>query len=555
MIPLSIVIPTYNRSRMVLACLDSLAHQTDAAESFEVIVVVDGSTDDTEVRLSSLHTRFPLRVLVQENAGPAAARNTGIQAAGGEYCLFLDDDMAADPGLVIGHLRVQRERANTVTLGHIDTRLPPDASRFAQYLQESWARHHAELAAGIRPATFMDSWTGNLCAPRSALEAVGGFAADLPANEDIEIGYRLSKRGLSFTYVADAVGHQHFTKSFAEIVRDCEVNGVGAVELHRRYPSILAHLQLGGFNQRGFWSTLARRAALRTPLSAWWVTWLSKLADHLPHRAQAYWYASLYDYLYWRGVGSVIRDRDDWRRLTGGAAILMYHAVGNPGERESRYVMSARRFGRQMAWLRRRGYNVVSLEEYVRCRQEHALPPSPCVILTIDDGYEDVRTRTRPILDRYELPATLFVVSRGAAATRWQRRDARGDRPLLSLQDLREMTSTRVKCGSHGRSHVGLTGLSESEIWEEVHGSRAELENAIGGPVRLFAYPYGECDERSEAAVARAGYSAACGIAYGLNDPATPLFRLRRTEIRGQDSLLRFFLALWTGRTWLVRRK
>jgi len=207
-----------------------------------------------------------------------------------------------------------------------------------------------------------------------------------------------------------------------------------------------------------------------------------------------------------------------------------------------------------MAWLRRRGYNVISLEEYVRCRQEHTLPPAPCVILTMDDGYEDARTRARPILDRYALPATVFVMTQGEAAAR-RSRDALGDRPRLSLQDLREMTSTRVKCGSHGRSHLSLPGLSESETWEEVHGSRADLERTIGGPVRLFAYPYGECDERSEAAVARAGYSAACGIAYGLNDPATPLFRLRRTEIRGRDSLLRFFLALQTGRTWLVRRE
>jgi len=98
-----------------------------------------------------------------------------------------------------------------------------------------------------------------------------------------------------------------------------------------------------------------------------------------------------------------------------------------------------------------------------------------------------------------------------------------------------------------------LPGLAEQQKWDEVHGSRMDLENAVGNAARFFAYPYGATDIDSVAAVARAGYSAACGIEYGLNDAATPLLQLRRIEIRGNDSMLRFALALWTGRTWIVR--
>lgn len=71
--------------------------------------------------------------------------------------------------------------------------------------------------------------------------------------------------------------------------------------------------------------------------------------------------------------------------------------------------------------------------------------------------------------------------------------------------------------------------------------------------VSTFAYRYGSCDASSIAAVEAAGYAAGCGIDPGFNDAATPLFRLRRTEILGTCSLLRFALALWLGKTHLTR--
>jgi len=126
-------------------------------------------------------------------------------------------------------------------------------------------------------------------------------------------------------------------------------------------------------------------------------------------------------------------------------------------------------------------------------------------------------------------------------------------RPLLSWQDVRAPAGSEIVWGSHGRNHLRLPELAAQQKWDEVHGSRTDFENAVGSAVRFFAYPYGASVLDSVAAVARAGYSAACGIEFGLNDPATPLLQLRRIEIRGNDSMFRFALALWTGRTWIVR--
>src|SRR5260370_29865753 len=77
----------------------------------------------------------------------------------------------------------------------------------------------------------------------------------------------------------------------------------------------------------------------------------------------------LHQYSYWRGVKHAWSDRDGWRALTSGTLILMYHAFGRPGEPASRYVIPARRFARQMDWLKRTGHRVLSLADLIRYRR------------------------------------------------------------------------------------------------------------------------------------------------------------------------------------------
>ena len=84
----SVVVPTYNRAARIGYCLDALRSQ-DSSVAFEVIVVNDGSTDDT---LQIIKKYQGIRVISQANAGPAAARNRGVQEASGEIVLFTDDD-------------------------------------------------------------------------------------------------------------------------------------------------------------------------------------------------------------------------------------------------------------------------------------------------------------------------------------------------------------------------------------------------------------------------------------------------------------------------------
>lgn len=97
----SIVIPVFNRGDLLSDVLDGLVHQTIAAEAMEILLCDDGSTEDLSAVMRRFAAMLPgLRLLRQENSGPAAARNLGIRHASTNVVLFLDSDVLPDPGLV-----------------------------------------------------------------------------------------------------------------------------------------------------------------------------------------------------------------------------------------------------------------------------------------------------------------------------------------------------------------------------------------------------------------------------------------------------------------------
>ena len=113
---LGIVIATYNRADLLQGCLDALAKQTEPAANFEVIVVVDGSTDDSAEVLASYTRLKNFSVHVQSNQGVGAARNKGAEISSARVLLFLDDDMVAAPDLVSTHMEAHRAAGEIVGL-------------------------------------------------------------------------------------------------------------------------------------------------------------------------------------------------------------------------------------------------------------------------------------------------------------------------------------------------------------------------------------------------------------------------------------------------------
>jgi glycosyltransferase involved in cell wall biosynthesis len=184
---ITIVVPTYQRREMVVDTVRALSDLQYQGE-FEILVVVDGSTDGTAAGLAELECAVPLRVLQQENRGLAAARNRGAAGSRNEVLLFLDDDMKATPDLLEQHARCYGEGADAV-VGDCPPVIGPGAQLLSGVLSDGRYRE------GLRLTAF-DIFGGHLSVKRSAFEQLGGFDERFNeggkyGDEDIDFGRRL----------------------------------------------------------------------------------------------------------------------------------------------------------------------------------------------------------------------------------------------------------------------------------------------------------------------------------------------------------------------------
>jgi glycosyltransferase involved in cell wall biosynthesis len=305
---LSVVIPTRDRRDLLRACLYSFEHQSALPETFEVVVVIDGSTDGTAEMLSAYAPPFAISVLTQGRAGAPAARNAGVDAAKGRVLLFVDDDMAASPALVAAHLAVQRSNEAIAGVGVIHRQIPRGADRFAQLRALASREHYEHLL--VRPLTHLDCYGGNFSVSRSLFEEVEGFSVDLPMFNDYEFAYRLHQAGARFVFVPDAEVTEERRDDWREIIADRERRGRIAVHLYRRDPAIVAQTELGGNEYlRRPWVLLRLLClSLRVPPAP-----LARLGFLLPRRAWARtWFTFVFSYAFWRGVAAAMGYRALW---------------------------------------------------------------------------------------------------------------------------------------------------------------------------------------------------------------------------------------------------
>jgi glycosyltransferase involved in cell wall biosynthesis len=226
----SVVIPTYNRKEVLVKALEAYKSQTTAGEILEDIVVDDGSNDGTEqaVAQASASSPFPIRYLRQERQGPAAARNLGIYSANGELILFSDDDIIPSPRLVAEHVAWHRRYStpSVGVLGHVAWSPEVHPTPFMQWLGlDGPLFRFARLSPGC-DVGFLYCYSGNISVKTSFLVAHGMFDEDfgnLYGYEDLELAYRLMKKGFRLLYNPDAIGHHYKRMTFADACRRAEM--------------------------------------------------------------------------------------------------------------------------------------------------------------------------------------------------------------------------------------------------------------------------------------------------------------------------------------------
>lgn len=212
---ISVIVPTYNRLDRLQRVLAALEAQTVPLDSFEVVVISDGSKDGTNAYLESVKTPLRLEAILQENTGVAGARNAGVQKARGELILFLDDDVVPIPSLVADHLQFHEdEGANVVILGPMLTPLDFKLAPWVQWEQTMLEKQYTAMEEGQWSATARQFYTGNTSLERHHILAAGGFDTRFRRAEDIELGFRLALQGLRFIYAGKAIGYHYAERSF-----------------------------------------------------------------------------------------------------------------------------------------------------------------------------------------------------------------------------------------------------------------------------------------------------------------------------------------------------
>jgi cellulose synthase/poly-beta-1,6-N-acetylglucosamine synthase-like glycosyltransferase len=200
---ISVVIPAYNAANTLAQCLAALRRQVDVPGPFEVIVVDDGSDDAT----AEVARGFGVTLLQQSHAGPAAARNRGIQAARGELVFFTDADcIPADDWLTA---MAQPFAAWPQVVGCKGVYATRQREFIARFAQAEYEMRYQTLAAH-ETIDFVDAYSAGY--RRSVLLAAGGFDTSFTsaAAEDTELAFRLSAQGHRLVFNPDAiVWHRH----------------------------------------------------------------------------------------------------------------------------------------------------------------------------------------------------------------------------------------------------------------------------------------------------------------------------------------------------------
>jgi glycosyltransferase involved in cell wall biosynthesis len=255
----SIVLPTFNRRPRLARVLGGLDRQALPDRCFEVVIVDDGSTDDTRAWLAENSQRaYPVRALHQQNAGPARARNAGVAAAAGEILLFIDDDVEPTPELVREHLRLHDLENDIVVMGPLAS-LESYAQPWVAWEQAKLEAQYAEMLRGAWEPSFRQFWTGNASVAKAHVVAAGGFDPTFLRAEDIELGRRLHERGLKFRFNPAARGLHHAERSLE-----------AWSTMHARYGELEVQI-FGGLGEDRLVEILAENWRHIHPLTRWLV--------------------------------------------------------------------------------------------------------------------------------------------------------------------------------------------------------------------------------------------------------------------------------------------
>jgi peptidoglycan/xylan/chitin deacetylase (PgdA/CDA1 family) len=209
--------------------------------------------------------------------------------------------------------------------------------------------------------------------------------------------------------------------------------------------------------------------------------------------------------------------------------ILTYHGIDRT---RSPVSVSPDALSRHVARLDAAGYTVCPLSEALSHFGQPQAGTRPIMAMVFDDGYATTHTFAAPLLASHGWRATIFPVSDYIDRdNRWPGQP--GFVPsvrLVSWTQLVELASLGWEIGAHTRTHPDLTRLADAALADELQGAKTLLEDRLGQPVRVLAYPYGRHNRRIRA-LARALYAGACTTEMGIATERSDRHALERVDM------------------------
>lgn len=226
--------------------------------------------------------------------------------------------------------------------------------------------------------------------------------------------------------------------------------------------------------------------------------------------------------------------------------MLMYHVIATPeNAAEARFCRTPDAFRKDMEQIRQAGYQVLSFATVLDGVAGKVALPDKSVVITFDDGVACAYENALPILQEFNYPSSVFVVTNQVDGYNdWCKVFGFPRRRMLAAHEIRTLAESGVDIGSHTASHPWLGKIEETAVVKEVQDSKAVLEDILGREVLHFAYPFGSWSPMARNAVIEAGYAGACSTMAGRNQKGTDPYLLRRSEIKGSDAPWQFRMKL-----------
>lgn len=206
--------------------------------------------------------------------------------------------------------------------------------------------------------------------------------------------------------------------------------------------------------------------------------------------------------------------------------ILMYHHITNdPNHRNSSLAVRPEVLEQQISYLLEKGYVFLTLSQALD-NFNAGLSFNKTLVLTFDDGYRDFYEQAYPILKKYNVPATLFVINTDI-----------GRAGNVTVEMMKEMrASGLIEIGAHTLNHPNLTKLKEEAVRKQIFESKLDLQKKLGVEVRVLAYPYGFYNKTALDLVKEAGYAGAVSVFFGEKPNQNNRYVWRRVMITNNES-------------------